>query len=190
MPNPPSFAHVVFRTSQADAMRDWYVRVLAARVIYEDHRLAFLAFDEEHHRVALLKSANPMQRREPDIAAMHHVAYTFSHLDDLLARYEALRDAGVTPAVCVAHGPTTSMYYSDPDGNFVELQVDRFADADDATAYMRGPDFAADCVGPAFDPERLLRARRAGATVAELTTRSWARQAELPDPVPVLVGDR
>ncbi|WP_372348618.1 hypothetical protein [Streptomyces sp. KL116D] len=25
-----------------------------------------------------------------------------------------LRDKGVTPAVCIAHGVTTSMYYRDP----------------------------------------------------------------------------
>jgi catechol-2,3-dioxygenase len=190
MPNTPSFAHVVFQTSRAEAMRDWYLRVLDGRVIYEDDQLAFIAFDEEHHRVALLKSPDPLERRTPAVAAMHHVAYTFSGLDDLLARYEMLRDEGIKPAVCVAHGPTTSMYFRDPDGNFVELQVDRFAEPADATAYMHGPEFAGDSVGPAFDPEDMLRARREGASVDELTTRSWALQAELPDPLPVLVGAR
>jgi catechol-2,3-dioxygenase len=188
MPDTATFAHVVFQTSQADAMRDWYLRVLDASLVYEDDRLCLITFDEEHHRVALLKSPIPLQRKTPTVAAMHHIAYSFSDLDDLLARYQMLRDRGVKPAVCIAHGVTTSMYYRDPDGNLVEMQVDKFAEPDDATAYMYGPEYAADSIGPAFDPEDMLRARRDGASVDELTTRAWARQAGLPDPMPVLMS--
>jgi hypothetical protein len=99
-----------------------------------------------------------------------------------------LRDNGITPAVCIAHGVTTSMYYQDPDRNFVELQIDRFAEPDQATAYMLGPEYAADSVGPAFDPEELLAARRAGASVEELSDRAWALKSELPNPLEVLMG--
>jgi len=184
----PKFAHVVFQTGQPDAMRDWYCTVLDGHVVYEDEGLAFITFDDEHHRVALLKAPVPLQPKTPATAAMHHVAYTFETIDDLLERYVALRQAGVTPAVCIAHGVTTSMYYRDPDGNMVEMQIDRFAEPDDATAYMNGPEYAADSVGPAFDPEALLEARRAGATTEELSDRTWALQAHLPDPMPVLTG--
>ena len=70
----------------------------------------------------------------------------------------------------------------------VEMQIDRFAEPDDATRYMKGPEYAADSVGPAFDPEEMLRARRKGATVAELSDRSWALRGTLPDPMPALMG--
>ncbi|HYZ57636.1 MAG TPA: VOC family protein [Streptosporangiaceae bacterium] len=190
MPTTPNFAHVVFQTSQPESMRAWYCQLLDAHVVYEDGGLAFITFDEEHHRIALIKSPVRLERKTPTVAAMHHVAYTFSHLDDMLARYEVLRDAGIRPAVCIAHGPTTSMYYQDPDGNFVEMQVDNFGGPDEATAYMHSPEYAEDSVGPAFDPEEMLRARRNGATVEELTTRSWARKAGLSDPMPVLTGAR
>ncbi len=90
--------------------------------------------------------------------------------------------------MCVAHGVTTSMYFRDPDGNVVEMQIDRFAEPDGATSYMQGPEYAADSVGPAFDPEEMLRARREGATVEELSDRSWALRGTLPDPMPVLMG--
>jgi len=184
----PKFAHVVFQTSQPEQMSDWYCTVLDGHVVYEDEGLAFITFDSEHHRVALLKVPVPLQPKTPAIAAMHHVAYTFDTIDDLLDRYVLLRDRGIAPAVCIAHGVTTSMYYRDPDGNMVEMQIDRFADPDDATRYMRGPEYAADSVGPAFDPEELLQARRGGATVAELSDRAWALKAGLPDPMPALTG--
>ena len=130
-----------------------------------------------------------MEIKTPNTAAAHHVAFTFPTLDDLLARFEDLRDKGIRPAVCVAHGVTTSMYYQDPDGNFVEMQIDRFAAPDDATAYMRGPEYAADSVGPAFDPDALLAARRAGASTEELSDRAWALSAgDLPPALTVLLG--
>jgi catechol-2,3-dioxygenase len=184
----PKFAHVVYQTGKPQEMRDWYCAVLDGHVVYSDEALSFITFDEEHHRVALLHPPIAMQAKSPTTAAVHHTAYTFESIDDLLERYEELRDKGIRPAVCVAHGITTSMYYRDPDGNFVEMQIDRFADPDDATAYMRGPEYAADSVGPAFDPDELLAARRAGAGVEELSDRRWARQTERPPAIAVLLG--
>jgi hypothetical protein len=70
----------------------------------------------------------------------------------------------------------------------VELQIDQFAEPDQATAYMNGAEYAADSVGPAFDPKELLAACRAGARVAELSDRAWALKADLPNPLLVLMG--
>lgn len=184
----PKFAHIVFQTSQPKEMIDWYCTVLAAHVVYEDTGLGFITFDEEHHRIAFIKTPMPLDIKTPTTASMHHSAYTFDTIDDLLERYEQLRDQGIRPAVCIAHGVTTSMYYRDPDRNMVEIQVDRFAEPEQATAYMNGPEYAADSLGPAFDPERMLQARRAGTSVQELSDRRWALEAALPDPMPVLIG--
>jgi catechol-2,3-dioxygenase len=184
----PKFAHNVFQTANHEAMRDWYCTVLDAHVVYEDATLTFLTFDDEHHRVALLHPPVAFTPKTAVTASLHHSAYTFDSIDALLERYAMLRDRGITPAVCIAHGVTTSMYYQDPDRNFVELQIDRFAEPDQATAYMLGPEYAADSVGPAFDPEELLAARRAGASVEELSDRAWALKTELPNPLDVLMG--
>lgn len=80
------------------------------------------------------------------------------------------------------------MYYRDPDGNFVEMQIDVFADPDEATRYMNGPEFAGDSVGPAFDPEAMLQARRNGSTVDELTSRAFCVDSGLPAPIEVLTS--
>jgi len=184
----PKFAHNVFQTAKPKEMRDWYCTVLDGHVVYSDETLTFLTFDEEHHRVALLHPPIEMQRKSPTTAALHHSAYTFETIDDLLDRFSMLRDQGIRPVVCIAHGVTTSMYYQDPDRNFVELQIDRFAEPDAATAYMNGPEYAADSVGPAFDPDELLATRRAGASVQELSDRAWALKSELGNPLDVLMG--
>ncbi|MFJ9173712.1 VOC family protein [Streptomyces sp. NPDC102360] len=184
----PKFAHVVFQTSQPTEMRDWYCAVLDGHTVYQDDALCFLTFDEEHHRVALITPPTPLERKSPMAAGAHHVAYTFDTLGDLLARFEKLQDSGVLPAVCIAHGVTTSMYYRDPDGNFVEMQIDNFAEPEQATAYMHGDEYREDSVGPAFDPAALLAAHRAGVATRELTDRTWAIKQDLPDPMQTLMG--
>ena len=59
----PKFAHVVFQTSQLELMRDWYCTVLAGHVVYEDQALCFITYDDEHHRVALLRPPFETQRK-------------------------------------------------------------------------------------------------------------------------------
>lgn len=188
MSTAPKFAHVVYQTAKGDAMRDWYCTVLDGHVVYEDEALTFLTFDDEHHRVALLHPPIPFAQRVVHTASVHHTAYTFESLDALLERFETLRDRGIRPAVCIAHGVTTSMYYRDPDGNFVEMQIDVFDEPDLATAYMHGPEYAADSVGPAFDPDELLRRHREGAPLEELKGRAWCVDADLGNPLDVLLG--
>ncbi len=53
MPIPPtSLAHVVYRTRRFDEMLAWYAAVFGAKLQYQNPALAFLAFDDEHHRFA------------------------------------------------------------------------------------------------------------------------------------------
>lgn len=184
MPATPKLAHIVLMTNQLPAMRDWYAQVLGAHVVYENPGLCFMTFDEEHHRLALVAPPVALTPRTPLTACMHHSAYTFGALSDLLDCYAALKDRGIEPLTPVQHGVTTSLYYRDPDGNLVELQVDNFASPVAATAYMMGPEFAADPIGPAFDPQAMRDALRAGTAVSVLTTRAWALAGPpMPEPM-------
>lgn len=184
----PKLAHVVLQTSRLDEMRDWYCSVLDAHVVFEGHGLCFLTFDEEHHRIALLGAPVALAPRDPGAAGMHHSAYTFETLGDLLDRYETLKARGIEPKVPIQHGVTTSMYYQDPDGNFVELQIDNFATADQATEYMHGPEYGANPIGVGFDPELMRQALADGVPVTEITTHTWALRVspDLPDPLAAL----
>ncbi|WP_028936072.1 VOC family protein [Pseudonocardia spinosispora] len=170
----PKFAHVVLQTSRLDEMRDWYCALLDGHVVFENGALSFVTFDEEHHRIAFIAPPVQLEAKSPLASGMHHVAYTFASLDDLLDRYANLKERGIEPHVPVQHGVTTSLYYRDPDGNFVELQVDNFATPDEATAYMSGPEYSEDPVGVGFEPDKMAAALRAGTEQGELMTRRWA----------------
>lgn len=184
MTSTPKFAHVVFQTSQPEAMRDWYCALLHAHVVYGGHGLTFITFDDEHHRIALAEIPG-LERKPKNAAIVNHVAYTFDSLDSLLDRYTELKAQGIDPWKPVQHGVTTSLYYEDPDGNHVELQVDNFATAEQATAYMEGPEYDNDPIGVRYRPELMVEARRAGVPAADLQTRAWARKTspELPHPM-------
>src|SRR3546814_5178524 len=102
------------------------------RVLFRSNELlAFLSYDEEHHRVAILNVPG-LQPQPEGVVGVHHCAFTYATLADLMATYERLRDKGIRPVFPINHGPTTSMYYADPDGNQIELQVDNYDKIEDA----------------------------------------------------------
>ena len=166
--SPSKLAHVVLRTkSNRDAMVRWYCVVLGAKVVFDAGPIIFLSYDDEHHRIAIAAS-EALAERPLRSAGLDHIAFTYEDIDGLLATYARLKQAGILPFVCVNHGPTTSLYYHDPDKNRIELQVDNFADMTEATALMR-EQFSINPVGEEFDPEELIARLRSGVDPAELT---------------------
>lgn len=159
---PPSrLAHFVLRTSRFEEMVSWYQAVLGAVPAFKNDILAFLSYDEEHHRVAFVNMPDLEEQKE-GVAGFHHAAFTYDSLADLMATYKRLRDMGIKPVFPINHGPTTSMYYADPDGNQIELQVDNYDDIEDATKFFYSEAFAENPIGVEFDPEDLLRKLESG----------------------------
>jgi len=168
---PSKFAHVVRRTSRFDEMIRWYRTVLNAEIVHATDMLAFLTYDDEHHRIALIAMPG-LAERSPRSAGTEHVAYNHRDLGDLLATYARLKREGIFPYWCVNHGVTTSMYYRDPDGNGIEFQVDNFPSVQEGYRWMKGPAFAANPIGVIFDPDDLLARYLAGEPMAKLLEQS------------------
>ena len=167
---PVQLAHIVRRTSRFEAMLAWYQTVLGADVVHSDGMLAFLTYDAEHHRIAIANLPG-LEDQPPMAAGTDHVAFTFADIGDLLYTYARLKRAGIQPYWCVNHGPTTSMYYKDPDGNRIELQIDNYPTAEETNRWMRSGEFAANPIGVVFDPDDLLARYRAGEPLETLTAR-------------------
>jgi len=56
-------AHIVLQTGRLAPLRDWYLKVLDAHVVFENEMLSFMTFDEEHHRLAIVQLPQPCQFR-------------------------------------------------------------------------------------------------------------------------------
>ena len=167
---PAQLAHVVRRTTHFDELIDWYCTVLGARVVHADAMLAFLSYDHEHHRIAIARIPG-LAAQSDQAAGTDHIAFTHADLGDLLNTYVRLKAAGIEPYWCINHGPTTSLYYKDPDGSRVELQVDNMPTAESIEKWMQSGDFAANPIGVLFDPDELLERYAAGEALDALLAR-------------------
>jgi catechol-2,3-dioxygenase len=173
---PKKFVHVVYRTRRFEAMLKWYAAVFDAQIRHQNPALAFLSYDEEHHRFAFIN----MEVLQPEgaeldragVIGVDHLAYTYGSLADLFDNYEKLKAQGIKPYWCIHHGITVSMYYADPDGNQMELQVDCYPSAQEANAFMEGPHFALNPIGVEYDPEEWLQRLRSGEAPETLLPRT------------------
>ncbi len=168
--SPALFAHFVLRTSNFAAMRTWYQTVLNARIVHDNGTLCFMTYDDEHHRLALVNVPG-LAKPPAESWGLNHLAYSYNSLRDLLSTYVRLRDQGIVPFRPINHGPTVSMYYHDPDGTGIELQVDTFPTKQEAQAWFGRDEFKENPIGVLFDPEELLKAFEAGVPQDELLTR-------------------
>ena len=168
--SPARLAHVVLRTSKITELVAWYKLVLNSTPAFESDHIAFLAYDDEHHRIAFVNL--PGLAPQPDgIVGVHHIAFTYGSLRELLDNYARLRDLGILPAWRVNHGPTTSLYYADPDGNQLEFQVDNYDTVEEAGKFFFSEAFATNPIGVDFDPEELRQRLLAGEDEAALKLR-------------------
>ncbi|KAF4465951.1 glyoxalase Bleomycin resistance Dioxygenase [Fusarium albosuccineum] len=154
--SPIGLAHVVLRTSNYKPMVEFYKAFLGAQVSFENEVLAFLTYDEEHHRIAI-GNIPGLSDKLPTSAGLEHIAFQFASLGDLIQAYEQRKTRGILPIWSVNHGPTTSIYYQDPDGNQLETQVDNFDTIEGANAMMASPEYAENPIGVDFDPVELKR---------------------------------
>jgi catechol 2,3-dioxygenase-like lactoylglutathione lyase family enzyme len=183
MAKPAKFAHVLYSTRRYDEMIAWYEDVFEARVVQRDPALAFMTYDDEHHRFAfanldVLKPDRGTDERGE--IGVNHLAYTYASAGELLQTYDRLKSKGIRPYWPVHHGIAMSLYYRDPDGNRMEFQVD-VGTPDEANAYMATPAFAANPVGVVFDPDRLLAAYRNGAGEDVLLRMPEGEPAPIPE---------
>lgn len=53
MARPTKLAHIVLRTNDKSAMGKFYCDFLGGQMVHENEVLAFITYDDEHHRIAL-----------------------------------------------------------------------------------------------------------------------------------------
>jgi catechol-2,3-dioxygenase len=172
----PALHHVNLKTTRLQQMIDWYGLVVGIEVTHQFEGGAWLTNDAANHRLALLSAPgladDPEKLRH---AGLHHTAYEYPSMNDLLDTYVRLKEHGIVPHACLDHGMTMSFYYVDPDGNSVELQCDEFGDWSMSKAFMKSaPEFASDPIGIQVDPDRVVAARSGGGTPQELHRRAYA----------------
>lgn len=167
---PPKLHHATFLTLELDKMVSWYETVCALTPVFYSEGAAWLTNDEANHRIALI--AHPAIKKpidKPTSAGLHHTAFEYESFDVWLDNYKRLKEAGIEPFMCLDHGLTMSMYYADPEGNGVEIQVDAFGSWAESTEWIwSSREFAENPIGEWFDPDQLVVARENGLNKDEI----------------------
>jgi len=186
----PKLHHYGLVTANLDAAIDRYRKVLGMSVQHRSARggaspaarggphggppfsaVAFISNDEVNHRIVFFEvpgvTADPDKSRH---IRLQHVAFECRTANDLLGTYVRLKNLGIVPIWAADHGVGTAFYYADPDQNIVELNINNYGFGDEwtATEHIRTEEPG---VAP-IDPEKMLAARKAGASAWELHERA------------------
>jgi catechol 2,3-dioxygenase-like lactoylglutathione lyase family enzyme len=175
---PPQFSEVVLKTARFAAMKEWWEMVVDVKAFFVRsdakqpswtgaYNIAFIRLFMEYpytqvlaiFEIPAVEGKADNQRGEP---GMHHMQLRHASLDHLFARYEYLKSHGLTPYRSYNHGPGTSFYYHDPDGNTVELSGTNFVREADYLAYYQSEAYRKNVSGIEIDAAEYVARYRAG----------------------------
>jgi len=177
----PKLQHVGLTTPNLDAMLDWYrktigmtvnkrVSVPAGRAPFT--AVAFASNDEINHRMSFFEVPEAtIDADRSRHARVQHIAFAYETLDELLGTYVRLKQLGMMPMWGADQSFQTAIYYEDPDKNILELNVDNFTNVWAVTEQLKE---LPSQLHVFIDPEKLVAARKAGASPWEIHQRAFA----------------
>lgn len=177
--SPYKFAHVVLRTNKYEEMVNFYKTFFGAEVRFQNEILSLLGYDDEHHRIGIINL--DIANKNPMTCGLEHLSFTYESLTDLALAVLQRGKHGIEPIWCTNHGPTTSIYYKDPDGNNLETQVDNFDTMKEADDFLSSEAFKINPVGVDFTMEELLQRLHAGEDDASIKKRPQSGPRDFDD---------
>ena len=117
--------HVNLTVTDLERSLAFYRDALGLRVTQRDEQSAFLAAGDYHHHVALNTWDAAAHPRPAHAAGLHHFALRLPDTTALAEVVVRLLRAGHELCGATDHGVNLAVYLRDPDGNGVELMVDR-----------------------------------------------------------------
>src|ERR1019366_6196386 len=121
---PERFVHVVYRTRRFEQMLEWYQIVFDSKIQHQNPALAFLTYDDEHHRFAFANLAvlqpGCTAIEKAGLTRVDDVAYIYASLEALFENYAQLEGKAVNSFGCLLVFFTVAVYYAAPDVNQME----------------------------------------------------------------------
>ena len=121
MPRVSSLGHVGLHVNDFPKMRDFYTRVLGFQVTDEDpsRPMCFLSAqpDREHHEILLTGGRTAPE----DAKLLQQVSMHVDSVEELKEFHRVFQEEGVKEERIVTHGNTASIYFRDPESNYLEV---------------------------------------------------------------------
>jgi catechol 2,3-dioxygenase len=150
--------HVHLKVADLDRALDFYCGVLGFELMQRyGTQAAFISAGGYHHHIGLntweSQGGSPPP---PGTTGLYHVAILYPTRAALADALHRLAEAGIPLQGASDHGVSEALYLSDPDGNGLELYVDRPEDQ-----WPRTPDGELQMVTRRLNLQDLLAAREA-----------------------------
>jgi catechol 2,3-dioxygenase len=120
------WSHCVLKVRDLDAMIEFYRDALGFKLADQgtlgpEQRIAFLSGSStDHHQLGLLEG-----RSDDDTTSLDHNAFRVDSIEDVQAMLEWTKaDPRTGEGAPITHGNAVSVYFSDPEGNGLEIFAD------------------------------------------------------------------
>ncbi len=125
--------HFVLRVANVERSKRFYTELLGMHVLEQDpaHGGVFLGLGQWGNTLDLIQSSDPSAGSpHADIShaagvGFHHAAFAVETQEALREGYFTLQDHGVPILGAFDHQSQQSVYFSDPDGNILEIYWER-----------------------------------------------------------------
>ncbi len=175
-------SETILKTGQLDEMKPWYITVLGVSPFFEhapppgtkpldlggqtrasDLRMCFfrLSLDFPYvQTIGIFEEPGTALTPTKGLPGLHHMQLTVGSHRELCDKYLELKDKGMKPHRSTDHGPMTSFYYRDPDGNNVEITSQNYPSLEAMVAFMASEEFKANPSGEEIDPKTFIAKHR------------------------------
>ncbi|KAB7615631.1 glyoxalase [Amylibacter sp. SFDW26] len=126
-PAGATIGHVHLKVANIDRALEFYHKLLGFEIIERyGEDAVFISAGGYHHHIALNTwHSKDMPPAPKNHAGLYHVAILYPERKDLSAILRRVQDAGIKLEGAADHGVSEAVYFSDPDGNGVELYWDK-----------------------------------------------------------------
>ncbi|HAK52415.1 MAG TPA: glyoxalase [Gammaproteobacteria bacterium] len=118
-----ALGHVVIKVSDMAKANEFYEGLLGLPVCAKAEGMTFYSLGN-HHDFAVAEVGQDAQPADQQSVGLAHVAFKIGDDLDKLREAKARLDDAEVETMAINHNVTQSLYFSDPDGNGVELYID------------------------------------------------------------------
>ncbi|MGI8554643.1 MAG: VOC family protein [Dehalococcoidia bacterium] len=125
---PRAISHVVLNVRDLDRAGEFYTGVLGFTEVARHDRLPmrfYSADGSNHHDLATFQVGEGAGGPDADRIGMNHFAVRLVDEENFKQAYHMLRERGIAVNRTADHRASHGIYLNDPDGNAIELVLDR-----------------------------------------------------------------
>ena len=120
MVSPKRVGHLVLNVKNVQKSTQFYTEVLGFQVALQKKDATFLTCGKIHHDLALFQASPMATPVTKGGLGLNHMALQVEDFDMLTQYYHVLKGRELVDRT-TDHGMTRSIYFTDPDGNGIEL---------------------------------------------------------------------